>query len=163
MLTLRSVSTIDYRTNPEIEDSDSESSTRTQETTESQVLGLQEPRPIGSLNLSIISLLLPPASPTEIPETRTIMMENIDKQNLEQEQNPVAMFPTGNQPPKPPVVTLKEIKMNTLTPFTGDRAKLDDFLMEVKMYMWMNSGVYDMHEKKILFVLSFMKDGTAGP
>ena len=109
------------------------------------------------------SLLLPPTSPTKIPKTRTIMMENIDEQNIEQEQNPVAMFPAGNQPPKPLVVTPKEIKMNTLTPFTGDRAKLDNFLMEVEMYMWMNSSVYDTNEKKILFALSFMKDGMAGP
>ena len=91
------------------------------------------------------------------------MMENIDKQNLIADQNPMAMFSTGNQPPEPLAVTPKEIKMNTPTLFTGDRAKLDDFLMEVEMYMWMNSSVYDTHEKKILFMLSFMKGGMAGP
>ena len=90
-------------------------------------------------------------------------MENINEQNLKQEQNPMARFSTGNQPPEPPVIVLKEIKMNTLTPFTGDRMKLDDFLMEVKMYMQMNSSVYDTHKKKNLFALSFMKDGMAGP
>ena len=139
-------------------DSDSECSTRTQDTIEFQIVELQESRPIESLNPSIISLLQPPFTPTKIPkETRTIYMENIDK------QNPMTMFPTGNQPPEPLAVISKEIKMNTPTPFTGDKAKLNNFLMEVKMYMWMNSSVYDMHEKKILFMLSFMKDGTAGP
>jgi len=66
-------------------------------------------------------------------------------------------------PPPAPMATEKEIKMNPPTPFTGIRRKLDEFLMEVDMYLAMNRTIYDTNEKKILFALSYMKDGTAGP
>jgi len=56
---------------------------------------------------------------------------------------------------------LKEIKINTLTSFSGEQKKLDNFLLEVKMYQMMNDKVYDTDWKKIIFTLSFMKDGVA--
>jgi hypothetical protein len=60
------------------------------------------------------------------------------------------------------ITSPKEIKMNTPTPFSGERKKLDTFLMEVEMYLAMNNDIYDTDKKKIIFTLSFMKDGTAG-
>ena len=54
----------------------------------------------------------------------------------------------------------KEIKMNTLTFFSGEQKKLDNFLLEVEMYQMMNK-IYDTDWKKIIFALSFMKDGVA--
>jgi len=56
---------------------------------------------------------------------------------------------------------LKEIKMNTLTPFSGEQKKLDNFLLKVEMYQMMNDRVYNTDRKKIIFALSFMKDGVA--
>ena len=57
----------------------------------------------------------------------------------------------------------KRDKTNMPTPFTGDRTKLDDFLMEVKMYLKINKEIYNTNTKKIIFTLSYMKEGTAGP
>jgi len=37
----------------------------------------------------------------------------------------------------------KEIKMNTLTPFTGKREKLEEFLIELEMYLAMNADIYN--------------------
>lgn len=53
--------------------------------------------------------------------------------------------------------------MNVPTPFTGKREKLDEFLMEVEMYHDMNPEIYNTDMRKIIFTLSYMRDGTAGP
>jgi len=60
-----------------------------------------------------------------------------------------------------PSENLKEIKMNTPTLFSGEQKKLNNFLLEVEMYQMMNSKVYDTDQKKIIFALSFMKEGVA--
>jgi len=56
----------------------------------------------------------------------------------------------------------KEIKMNTPTPFTGKREKLEEFLIELEMYLAMNADIYNTDQRKIIFTLSFMKEETAG-
>jgi len=56
----------------------------------------------------------------------------------------------------------KEIKMNTPTPFTGKKEKLEEFLIELEMYLAMNADIYNTDQRKIIFALSFMKEGTAG-
>jgi len=53
--------------------------------------------------------------------------------------------------------------MNTLTPFIGDRKKLEEFLIETNMYLTMNKDTYNNNNQEIIFALFFMKDGTAGP
>ena len=55
----------------------------------------------------------------------------------------------------------KEIKMNTPTPFTGKREKLEEFLIELKMYLAMNADIYNTDQRRIIFTLSFMKEETA--
>ena len=56
----------------------------------------------------------------------------------------------------------KEIKMNMPTPFTGKREKLEEFLIELEMYLVMNANIYNTDQWKIIFALLFMKEGTAG-
>jgi len=56
----------------------------------------------------------------------------------------------------------KEIKMNTPTPFTGKREKLKEFLIELEMYLAMNTDIYNTDQRKIIFALLFIKEGTAG-
>ena len=55
----------------------------------------------------------------------------------------------------------KEIKLRNPTPYDGDRDKLNNFLMEIKMYITINDEIYDTDKKKIIFILSYMKEGTA--
>jgi len=63
-------------------------------------------------------------------------------EHVEPEQTP----PT---PPANPVqqitvnATQKEVKMNMLTHFTGDRKKLEEFLIETDMYLTMNEDTYN--------------------
>jgi len=74
----------------------------------------------------------------------------------------------SSTPPANPIqpitvnATQKEVKMNTPTPFTGDRKKLEEFLIETDMYLTMNEDTYNNNSRQIIFILSFMKDGTAG-
>ena len=51
---------------------------------------------------------------------------------LVQQQNPP---PAPFQAPEEQTATMKKLKMNTPTPFSGDRKKLDDFLMECNMFL----------------------------
>jgi len=46
---------------------------------------------------------------------------------------------------------------------TSDRKKLEEFLIETDMYLTMNEDTYNNDNRQIIFTLSFMKDGTAGP
>jgi hypothetical protein len=102
----------------------------------------------------------PPSSPTPSP---TILA----KTNLEEEMTQPGSTQAGPSGQSGEVQTTtettKEIKMNPPTAYSGDRKKLDEFLMEVEMYLRMNQNIYQMNEQKIIFALSFMKEGTAGP
>ena len=57
----------------------------------------------------------------------------------------------------------KEIKLGSSTPYDGDQDLLNDFLIEVEMYIQINDEIYDTDKKKIIFALSYMKEGTATP
>jgi len=66
----------------------------------------------------------------------------------------------------PPVIintSQKEVKMNMPTLFIGDRKKLEEFLIETDMYLTMKNEMYNNNQRKIIFILSFMKDRKAGP
>ena len=84
-------------------------------------------------------------------------------EHVEPEQAPPPSAPPAN-PVQPITVnaTQKEVKMNMLTPFTGDRKKLEEFLIETNMYLTMNEDTYNTNNWQIIFALSFMKNGTAG-
>ena len=78
-------------------------------------------------------------------------------EHVEPEQVP----PANSVQPITVSATQKEVKMNTPTPFTGDRKKLEEFLIETDMYLTMNEDTYNNDNWQIIFSLSFMKDGTA--
>ena len=43
----------------------------------------------------------------------------------------------------------------------GDRTKLDNFSMEVEMYLKINEEIYNTDTKKIIFTLLYMNEGMA--
>ena len=57
----------------------------------------------------------------------------------------------------------KEIKLSPPATFDGDRKKLNEFLIDCRTYLELNAATYNDDKKKILFMLSYMKGGTAGP
>jgi len=82
-------------------------------------------------------------------------------EHVKPEQAPPPLAPPAN--PVPPITvntTQKEVKMNMPTPFTGDRKKLEEFLIETDMYLTINEDTYNNDSQQIIFALSFMKDGT---
>jgi len=58
---------------------------------------------------------------------------------------PAQQPPAGAAQPAP--APAKEIRMNTLTPFKGDRKKLDEFLIDLNMYLRMNRQIYNNNNK----------------
>ena len=65
--------------------------------------------------------------------------------------------------PDGPATISKEIKkkLKTPTPYTGRREELRKFLQEVKIYLLANSDAYPTDTDKILFVISYMSEGSA--
>ena len=55
----------------------------------------------------------------------------------------------------------KELALNKPTPFNGDPAKLDQFLMDCHIYLATNAQVYNDDIKKVGFILSLLSQGTA--
>jgi len=55
----------------------------------------------------------------------------------------------------------KELRVNTPTPFEGDRSKLRTFLQDCEIYLLINHDIYDHDDKKIAFILSYMTGGDA--
>jgi len=55
----------------------------------------------------------------------------------------------------------KEIRVNTPTPFNGDRSKLRTFLLDCELYLVINREIYDHDDKKIAFVLFYLTGGDA--
>ncbi|KAF8222399.1 hypothetical protein L208DRAFT_1176846, partial [Tricholoma matsutake] len=47
------------------------------------------------------------------------------------------------------------------TDVSGEWTKTAKFLQEIDLYLRINDQVYDMNDKKIIFMLSFMNGGTA--
>src|ERR1700678_1509882 len=56
----------------------------------------------------------------------------------------------------------KELRINPPTHFTGNRDDLDNFIQECTLYLTLNRAIYETDEKKIIFMLSYMTEGTAG-
>lgn len=73
-----------------------------------------------------------------------------------------APAPPVNPPaPAPAPITIKEICLNTPTPFEGDRKKLNDFIMENEMFFLMNYRIYTTDDRKIIFAMSYMTGENA--
>src|SRR5271155_1974256 len=56
---------------------------------------------------------------------------------------------------------MKELRINPPTHFTGNRDDLDNFMQDCTLYLTLNRAVYETDEKKIVFMLSYMTEGTA--
>src|ERR1700677_457271 len=55
----------------------------------------------------------------------------------------------------------KELRINPPTRFSGNRDDLDNFIQDCTLYLTLNRTVYETDEKKIIFMLSYMTEGTA--
>src|ERR1700678_4278241 len=55
----------------------------------------------------------------------------------------------------------KELRINPPTHFTGNREDLENFLQDCTLYLTLNRAVYEIDEKQIIFMLSYMTEGTA--
>src|SRR5258707_9532543 len=71
--------------------------------------------------------------------------------------------PPPPQPSAAPIPTPKPPKVVTPTPFSGAQDNLDHFKAECSLYLSMRSAEFMDKQSSILFVLSYMKGGSAGP
>jgi len=55
----------------------------------------------------------------------------------------------------------KELRINYPIEFDGNRENLENFLQDCHLYLGINDEIYNTDMKKIVFMLSFMKKGTA--
>src|SRR6266436_1983176 len=71
--------------------------------------------------------------------------------------------PPPPQPSAAPTPTPKPPKVVTPTPFSGAQDDLDCFKAECSLYLSMRSTKFTDKWSSVLFVLSYMKGGSAGP
>jgi len=71
--------------------------------------------------------------------------------------------PPPPQPSTAPVPTPKPPKVVTPSPFSGTQDDLDCFKVECSLYLTMRHSEFPDECSNILFILSYMKGGTAGP
>src|SRR5260370_7452740 len=71
--------------------------------------------------------------------------------------------PPPPQPSAAPVPTPKPPKVTTPSPFSRAQDDLDCFKAECSLYLSMRHSEFLDEHSNILFVLSYMKGGTAGP
>ena len=57
--------------------------------------------------------------------------------------------------------TPKEIQLNNPKTFDGDRNNLNKFIQSCNAYLELNADIFNSDKRKILFVLSYMTEGTA--
>src|SRR6202522_2942815 len=55
----------------------------------------------------------------------------------------------------------KELRINPPTRFSGNQDDLDNFIQDCTLYLTLNRAVYETDEKQIIFMLSYMTEGTA--
>ena len=60
---------------------------------------------------------------------------------------------SGNQP--------RGVKINPPRVFSGKWNDLEEFIFDCHMYLVMNKDIYKEDNQKILFILSYMKEGSA--
>ncbi len=71
--------------------------------------------------------------------------------------------PPPPQPSTAPVPTPKPPKVATPSPFSGAQDDLDCFKVECSLYLSMRHSKFLDECSNVLFILSYMKGGTAGP
>src|SRR5258706_4477351 len=71
--------------------------------------------------------------------------------------------PPPPQPSATPVPTLKPPKVATPSPFSSTQDDLDHFKAECSLYLSMRHSKFPDECSNILFILSYMKGGNAGP
>src|SRR6266446_2891384 len=88
----------------------------------------------------------------------TAQVAALQAQLAHHSQSPPPPQPSAAQPPPP-----KPPKVSTPSPFSGVQDNLDHFKAECSLYLSMRHSKFLDECSNILFVLSYMKGGTAGP
>jgi hypothetical protein len=57
--------------------------------------------------------------------------------------------------------SIREIGLDKLSPFNGDRKKVETFIQECRVYLQINKRIYTDDEAKVAFLLSLMKENEA--
>src|SRR5258705_4079620 len=71
--------------------------------------------------------------------------------------------PPPPQPSAAPPPPLKPPKVSAPSPFSGAQDNLDHFKAECSLYLSMRHSEFPDEHSNVLFILSYMKGGTAGP
>jgi hypothetical protein len=106
--------------------------------------------------LTINTPIIPPKLQLTQPQS------SAQAQTPTQPQTPAQTLPQQNimatVAPKP-----NKMKIRLQSNFNGDHTKTREFILDCSMYLNINDTIYNTDKKKILFMLSYMRGGTAGP
>jgi len=94
---------------------------------------------------------------SELPPTPTTM------EQLQQQIAEMQAYLSGLQPHTQPQPSSKGIKVAPPDVFDGTQSQTDNFLSQLTLYFTGKRGDFQEDHDKIIFALSYMKGGTAGP
>ena len=57
----------------------------------------------------------------------------------------------------PQVLTMKQLKIATPTPFTGERKKLDTFLLQMTLYFRFNEALFKQEQDKVMYASYYLQ------
>ena len=112
----------------------------------------------------------PPSSPETSPERPTEPSASTSRavprpesdQETTSEQDKTLEYETkdSNNNNNKMTSSPKEIQLNNPKPFNGNRNDLNKFIWACSAYLDLNTEIFNSDKKKILFVLSYMTEGT---
>jgi hypothetical protein len=57
--------------------------------------------------------------------------------------------------------SIRKIGLDKMSPFNGDRKKIETFIQKCRVYLQINKRIYTNNEAKVAFLLSLMKENEA--
>jgi hypothetical protein len=105
-----------------------------------------------TIDTPIIALKLQLTQPQSSAQAQTPTQPQTPAQTLPQQNIMATVAPKPNK-----------MKIRLPSNFNGDCTKTREFILDCSMYLNINDAIYNTDKKKILFALSYMRGGTAGP
>ena len=105
----------------------------------------------------------PPSSPDSSPEWPVATTSRAEPETESEEttsQEETSEYESDDNDDMA-TITPKEIWINTPKTFNGDRNNLNKFIQSCSVYLDLNAKIFNSNKKKILFILSYMTEGTA--
>ena len=103
----------------------------------------------------------PPQSMSTDPRTERVGRSKPPVQSPVQPSVKLPVKPPVKPPSKEETMSNKELRINPPKVFDGNQDNFIPFVQDARVYLSLNDKSYNTNQKKIIYVLSFINEGTA--